>query len=177
MACNSINLAFSNISSQDACINAYSSLNLLRYVDGTDLSDSTTIYMDSGCTVLSTPGFYSDGANVAQLVVDTLTNYGECSYSNSLRNCCDSVFSEDIDIFEFTNINMTNAKTEKPVIYMEGFSDTAYYAKKIRFKNIQLPANSKIVVKNAQDVLFENVQTDVGQKPVYEITECFNIKY
>lgn len=79
--------------------------------------------------------------------------------------------------FEFTNLNMLTAKTDKPVIYLEGFSDTANYAKNIKFKNIKLPANSKILVKNARDVLFENVQTINGDKPIYEITECFNIKY
>ncbi len=79
--------------------------------------------------------------------------------------------------FEFANLNMSHAKTDKPVIYMEGFSDTAYYAKKIKFSNIQMPANSKVTIKNAQDVFFENVKTKDGQKPIYEITESLDVKH
>ena len=79
--------------------------------------------------------------------------------------------------FEFTNLNMTNGKTDKPVIFLEGFSDTANYAKNIRFKNIKLPVNSKVVIKQARDVRFENIETVARQKPVYEVSESLNIKY
>ncbi|MEI8273444.1 MAG: glycoside hydrolase family 28 protein [Paludibacter sp.] len=79
--------------------------------------------------------------------------------------------------FEFTNLNMSTAKTDKPIIYMEGFSDTANYAKNIKFTNIQLPENSKIVVKNIQGLLFDNVRSINGDKPIYEIKESLKIKY
>ncbi len=79
--------------------------------------------------------------------------------------------------FEFTNLNMSTANTEKPVIYLEGFSDTANYAKSITFRNILLPNNSKVTIKNVQDVLFENVQTIASQKPTYEIKKSLKIKY
>jgi len=79
--------------------------------------------------------------------------------------------------FEFTNLNMTNAKTDQPVIYLEGFRDTANYARNIKFKNIQLPLNSKVTIKNAQDVLFEHVEMVNGEKPDYKISECTDVKY
>jgi hypothetical protein len=120
MACNSINLGYSIVSSQNACINAYSSTYVLRYIDGDDLSDSTVIYSDLACTTLAPSGFYSDGINVAQLISDTLTNYGECSYSSNLRNCCDGLFSESLDVFEFTNINDILSVNELPVGYVIG---------------------------------------------------------
>ena len=78
--------------------------------------------------------------------------------------------------FEFANLNMTNANTKKPVIYLKGFGDTANYAKNIKFKNIQLPTDSKIFIQHAENVLFENVQTVDGKKPVYEIIECKDLK-
>ncbi len=118
MACNSINLAFSTTSSKDACINAYLNLYTLYYIDGTDLSDSTVIYSDSDCTELVNSGFYSDGTNVVQSNVGTIINYGECGYSSNLRNCCDSLFSESLDIFEFTNINDILSVNELPVGYV-----------------------------------------------------------
>jgi len=79
--------------------------------------------------------------------------------------------------FEFANLNMTNANTKKPVIYLKGFGDTAYYAKNIKFKNIQLPTDSKIFIQHAENVLFENLLTVDGEKPVYEIIECKDLKY
>ena len=79
--------------------------------------------------------------------------------------------------FEFVNLNMTNGKIDKPIIYLEGFSDTVNYAKNIKFKNILLPINSKVTIRNAQNVFFENVQTKEGKKPVYEIIECKDLKY
>ena len=118
MACNSINLAVSTTSSKDACINAYLNLYTLYYIDGTDLSDSTVIYSDSDCTGLVNSGFYSDGTNVVQTTVGTIINYGECGYSSNLRNCCDSLFSESLDIFEFTNINDILSVNELPVGYV-----------------------------------------------------------
>jgi len=78
--------------------------------------------------------------------------------------------------FEFANLNMTNANTKKPVIYLKGFGDTVNYAKNIKFKNIQLPTDSKIFIQHAENVLFENVQTVDGKKPVYEIIECKDLK-
>jgi len=79
--------------------------------------------------------------------------------------------------FEFMNLNLTNAKTDKPVISLEGFSDTVNYAKNIRFRNIKLPVNSKVFIKHAKDVIFENIETVNGQKPVYEVSESLNVKY
>ncbi|MEI8272555.1 MAG: glycoside hydrolase family 28 protein [Paludibacter sp.] len=79
--------------------------------------------------------------------------------------------------FEFANLNMTKANTKKPVIYLKGFGDTANYAKNIKFKNIQLPADSKIFIQHAENVLFENVQTVDDKKPIYEIIECNDLKY
>jgi polygalacturonase len=79
--------------------------------------------------------------------------------------------------FEFTNLIMTNAKTDKPVIYLEGFSDTANYLENIRFKNIKMPANSKVLIKHAQDVIFENIVTQDGQKPEYDVSESLSVKH
>lgn len=78
--------------------------------------------------------------------------------------------------FEFTNLNMTTAKTDKPVIYLEGFSDSVNYAKNIRFKDIKLPVNSIVFMKYAKDIIFENIKTSDGQKPKYDVYESLNVK-
>lgn len=79
--------------------------------------------------------------------------------------------------FEFTNLDMTNAKTGKPVIYVEGFSDTANYVKNIRFKDILLPNGSKVFIKHARDVMFKNMKTTDGQNPEYNVSENLNVRY
>lgn len=79
--------------------------------------------------------------------------------------------------FEFINLNMTNAKTDKPVIYIEGFSDTVNYVNTIRFKDIKMPVNSKVLIKHASNVIFENIVNQNGQKPDYNVSESLNVRY
>lgn len=79
---------------------------------------------------------------------------------------------------EFTNLNMTKAKTNIPVIYIEGFDDPEHYTRNIILKNIKLPENSTVYLKNCDNILFENVLEIPGnKKPVYDITSSINIKY
>lgn len=113
MACNSINLSYSNTTSQDACINAYLNQYATYYIDGTDLSNSTLIYSDSGCSVLSPNGIYSDGPNTVTWDGVSISNYDYCTFSNNLKNCCDPIGSTDI--FEFTNINDILSVTGLPI--------------------------------------------------------------
>ena len=79
--------------------------------------------------------------------------------------------------FEFTNLNMTTAKTDKPVIYLEGFSDSTNYANNFRFMDIKLPVNSIVFMKYAKDIIFENIKTSDGQKPKYDVSESLNVKH
>lgn len=79
---------------------------------------------------------------------------------------------------EFSNLNMANANSEIPVIFMEGFDDPAHYTSNIILRNIILPDAAEIYLKNCNDVLFENVmQANSNQKPKYSVTSSTNIRY
>ncbi len=83
----------------------------------------------------------------------------------------------NLENFEFTNLNMTNAKTDKPVIYVAGFEDAAYYVRNLKFNNITLPIKSTIFIKHADNVSFENIRTVDGQHPEYNAIENINVRY
>ncbi len=78
----------------------------------------------------------------------------------------------------FTNLNMTKALTKVPVIYIEGFDDPKHYTSNIVLKNIKLPVNSKVYLKECDNISFENVVEIPGnKKPVFDIVSSTNIKY
>ncbi len=79
---------------------------------------------------------------------------------------------------DFTNLNMTKAQTKVPVIYIEGFDDPKHYTSNILLKNIKLPENSKVYLKECDNINFENVtEITSNNKPVFDIISSTNIKY
>ena len=65
-----------------------------------------------------------------------------------------------------------------PVIFLEGFDDPLHYTNKIVLKNIKLPENASVYLKNCNDILFENViQSISNKKPVYNVISSTNIRY
>lgn len=86
----------------------------------------------------------------------------------------------DIPVFrniEFSNLNMTKANTEAPIIFIEGFDNPEHYTRKVVFKNITLPENASVYLKNCDSILFENVvQSISNQQPIYHVISSTNIK-
>lgn len=130
MACNSINLSVGT-TAQEACIKYFNNELFTFYIDGTSLNDSTYLYSDSGCTIYSNPGFYSDGTNQANWGLNPNTfefnflSFSVCSKSNKLKNCCDNLLSPSTaDIFTWTNISTFYPEGQLPVgltLYMTGY--------------------------------------------------------
>jgi len=87
----------------------------------------------------------------------------------------------DMPVFrkmEFLNLNMTKADTKMPVIFLEGFDDPEHYTSKIILKNIVLPENAVVYLKDCNDILFENVIKPISnQKPTYNVISSTNIRY
>ena len=86
----------------------------------------------------------------------------------------------DMPVFrniEFINIDMTKADINKPVIFIEGFDDPEHYTKNVILKNIVLPENSKVYIRNCSDFIFDNVLSATKQKPEYEIISSTSIKH
>jgi len=129
-----------------------------------------------GLQIKTTParGGYVENVLVKDCNLQKITMFTSLPYNNDGES---ATTLTKLNNFEFININMTNAKTDKPVIYLEGFNNPENYARDIKFKNIVLPVNSKIVVKNVQNMIFENVKTIIGLKPTFEIKESLDIKH
>ena len=93
----------------------------------------------------------------------------------------DGAPAPEIPVFrniEFTNLNITKANTKVPVIYIEGFDDPEHYTRNIILKNLKLPENSTVYLKNCDNIIFENVlEVPSNKKPIYYITSSSNIKY
>lgn len=79
---------------------------------------------------------------------------------------------------EFVNLNMTKAGTKVPVIFIEGFNNPQHYTRDIVLRNIKLPENSTVHLKDCDNITFENVLEMPGnKKPVFDMISSTNIKY
>ena len=72
---------------------------------------------------------------------------------------------------------MTKADVKAPVIYIEGFNDPEHYTRNITLKNIVIPENSKVYLKNCDNIIFDNVLSPSGKKPEFEMITSANIKF
>jgi exo-poly-alpha-galacturonosidase len=77
---------------------------------------------------------------------------------------------------EFSNLNMSGAKPGETIMDINGFPDEQHYTRNILFKDIRLPEGAKIRIKNADGLIFKNVQDNIGAKPLYQITDSKNIE-
>lgn len=77
---------------------------------------------------------------------------------------------------EFSNLNMTEAPTNKPVISIDGFEDPNYYFRNIVFKDVKLPEKASVSIKYCDNIQFENVLNGKGGRPIYTIEKSINIK-
>lgn len=98
----------------------------------------------------------------------------------SINYNMDGAAAPDLPIYrnmEFSNLDMKKANIKTPVIFFEGFDDPEHYISNIVLKNIILPENSKVYLKNCSDILFDKVLTAVTkQKPTFDIVSSKFIK-
>jgi exo-poly-alpha-galacturonosidase len=78
---------------------------------------------------------------------------------------------------EFSNLNLSNAKTNEVLIDVNGFEDEQHYTRNIVFKNIILPNQSIIRVKNGEAITFKDVKGLDNKKPEYKIIASKEIVY
>ena len=79
--------------------------------------------------------------------------------------------------FVFKNIDLSKASTNEPIMDINGFKETGHRLKNVTFSNINIPANSTIVINNAERVKFVDVKSDNGSNAKYTITNSDNIIY
>lgn len=119
-------------------------------------------------------GGYVKNVTVEDCVLLQITIFSAVNYNN------DGEAAPVVPTFEnfvFKNIDLSAALGKEPVIDINGFKDPAHRLKNVTFTNIKLPENSKVVVKDAEQVKFTNVESVAGQKPKFDVTNSTNIIY
>lgn len=103
-----------------------------------------------------------------------ITLYTQLNYNNDGEAA--PVLPQFSDM-EFSNLNLSSAKSGQIVIDVNGFADEKYYTRNIVFQNLILPQKSIVKVKNCELLNFKNVLNVDGTKPEYQVLESKNIVY
>jgi polygalacturonase len=102
-----------------------------------------------------------------------ITLYTALNYNN------DGAAAPELPLFsdmEFSNLTLAKAKPGETVMDINGFADEAHYTRNIVFKNIIMPEQATIRIKNGKALSFENVLTASGAKPTYLVIDSKDIK-
>ena len=119
-------------------------------------------------------GGYVRNVTVADCELLQITIFSAVNYNN------DGAPAPEVPTFEnftFKNIDMSHASTKEPVMDLNGFKEEGHRLKDVTFSNVILPANSKIVINNAENVKFTDVRSGAGEKPQYVVTNSEKISY
>lgn len=120
-------------------------------------------------------GGYVENITVRDCDLQQIKIVSSVGYNNDGTSAPETPFYKNM---EFSNLNMSNAKVEKPAIFLEGFDNVEHYTKNIRLKNILLPGKAKVFVRNCDNISFENVLQPINApKAQYEIKSSTNITY
>lgn len=132
--------------------------------------------LDYGLQIKTTKdrGGYVKNVTVSDCELQKITLYTSLYYNNDGESAPKLPLFSDM---KFLNLNLTASKPNQILLDINGFSDPNHYTKNILFENLLLPKDSKIKLKNAENLTFKNVQCTDGKKPEYQITESKNVNY
>jgi len=77
--------------------------------------------------------------------------------------------------FRFANIDMSRAKTNKPVIDLNGFPADGHETRAVTFENLRLPAGATVKIDRCADVTFTDITTADGTRPAYVIARSVKV--
>jgi exo-poly-alpha-galacturonosidase len=119
-------------------------------------------------------GGYVKNVTVVDCELLQITIFSKLNYNN------DGEAAPEPPIFEnfiFKNIDLSKASLKKPVIDINGFSDPVHKLKNVVFTNITVPENAKVVINDAEKVMFTDVRSTNGVKPEYTVINSSSIIY
>lgn len=119
-------------------------------------------------------GGYVKNVTVADCQLQQITIFSAVNYNN------DGAPAPVLPTFEnfiFKGIDLSGAPVKEPVIDINGFDDPSHLLKNVSFKDIKLPQNAKVNIKNAGKVNFTNVKTEQGDAPQYVVTGSKDVHY
>lgn len=102
-----------------------------------------------------------------------ITLYTALNYNN------DGAAAKELPLFsdmEFSNLNLSKAKSGSVVMDINGFEDPAHYTCNLMFKDILLPTGGIIKIKNCENLTFKNVVDDQGNLADFQIIDSKNIQ-
>jgi polygalacturonase len=127
-----------------------------------------------GLQIKGTPerGGYVRNVTVADCQLLQITILSSVDYNN------DGAAAPVVPVFEnfvFRDIDMSQAAPHRAVMNLNGFTEPGHRLNHVRFSNIILPEDAKIVVNNARDVKFTDVRSVSGKAPSYVLTNCAGV--
>jgi exo-poly-alpha-galacturonosidase len=119
-------------------------------------------------------GGYVRNVTVADCQLLQITVFSAVNYNN------DGEPAPQVPTFEnfvFKNIDLSLAPATKPAIDINGFKDAAHRLKNVTFTNIIMPENAKVIVNHGENIRFTQVQSPIGNKPHYTVTNSTGVLY
>lgn len=117
-------------------------------------------------------GGYVENIRVEDCSIQKIKLFTHLNYNN------DGKAADELPIFrnmDFINLDMTGAIPGQTLIEINGFESPEHYTRNILFKNVLLPDGSTVMIRHCSHLAFDDVLTQSGQKPEYEVVESNEI--
>ncbi len=116
-------------------------------------------------------GFVED-VTVRNCNLRMITVYSSVPYNNDGEAASKQPYFRNL---RFIDIDLSQAKTDKPVIDINGFSANGHQTRKVTFDAIKLPAKATIKIDQAEEVSFTRITTADGERPDYQISRSGHV--
>jgi polygalacturonase len=119
-------------------------------------------------------GGYVRNVTVVDCQLLQITVFSKLNYNNDGEGAPEPPIFEN---FIFKNIDLSQANEKEPVININGFKDPAHKLKNVSFANIKMPEHAKVVINDAEKIIFTEVKSTGGTKPEYAVDNSTGIIY
>lgn len=119
-------------------------------------------------------GGYVRNVTVENCQLLKITVFSKLSYNNDGEAAPEPPIFEN---FVFKNIDLSQASVKEPVININGFKDPAHLLKNVQFINIKMPENAKVLINDAEKIIFTDVRSPSGAKPEFTVNNGKEISY
>jgi polygalacturonase len=119
-------------------------------------------------------GGYVRNVTVENCQLLKITVFSKLSYNNDGEAAPEPPVFEN---FVFKNIDLSQASVKEPVININGFKDPAHLLKNVQFTNVKMPENAKVLINDAEKIIFTDVRSASGAKPEFTVNNGKEISY
>ncbi len=119
-------------------------------------------------------GGYVRNVTVENCQLLKITVFSKLNYNNDGEGATEPPIFEN---FVFKNIDLSQASVKEPVININGFKDPAHLLRNVQFTNVKMPENAKVLINDAEKILFTDVRSASGAKPEFTVNNGREISY